>query len=101
MSLSSTSKGDLLRRFGRAVRLQALLFTRAVLQSDFRNNEVTLLAFAVAIGILGAGAVIALSAAVDAFHAAAFDLPYGAHLSDGRTFDAWRVLALPVAGGLL
>ena len=70
------------------------------LRSFVRTREAGLVLAAVVIGIAGGGLVALMGWTVQAMHEVLFHLPPGQRLSATPHLARWRVLVIPVAGGL-
>ena len=75
------------------------LFWRRLLSP--RDNELAIMAIAALLGVAAGFGVVLLREGVSAFHAIAFGISVGAHLSDGLDLDWWRLIILPSGGGLI
>ena len=84
---------------GLRVRWRALL--RGLRRKNLRNNEVALIVASAALGVVIGLGVIVIQDLVQRIHELGFAIPAGRHLSEGVAPDWWRVLLLPVVGGLL
>ncbi|HVJ34230.1 MAG TPA: chloride channel protein [Terriglobia bacterium] len=83
----------------RFILLQWRLLLRSFSRSEARGNRLIRFALAGLIGIAAGLVVALLDAIVGLMHHYLFNLE-GTHLSDAEIVDHWRLLALPVAGGL-
>ena len=63
-------------------------------------SEIGLLLVATVVGAVAGLAVSAMGQATLLLHRLLFDLPPGTTLSASSGLDAWRVIAVPVLGGL-
>ena len=68
---------------------------------SFRDNELGLLAASALVGVVVGTAVVAMQWVVQLMHAVNFGIGPDQHLSEGRGLAWWRVLLVPVLGGLL
>lgn len=73
----------------------------AHLRALVRGDELAFVVLAVATGALAGVAVAAISFAAQRLHEVAFMLPAGEHLSAASGLQPWRVVVVPIAGGLL
>ncbi|HMK69043.1 MAG TPA: chloride channel protein, partial [Stellaceae bacterium] len=80
-------------------RLQEL--TRRAGQWGLRDSELGLLAASAVLGAVIGVAVVAVQWAVRLLHTVFFDIGLDRHLSEGRGIDWWRMLLVPVAGGII
>jgi CIC family chloride channel protein len=71
------------------------------LRAIFRADELAVLAIAALVGAIAGFAVAVMSRATQLVHELLFGIPDGAHLSASTGLASWRVLTVPVAGGLL
>ena len=69
-------------------------------RAAFRVSEIGLLLVATVVGAVAGLAVSAMGQATLLLHRLLFDLPPGTTLSASSDLDAWRVIAVPVLGGL-
>lgn len=66
-----------------------------------RDSDLFLILLAVCAGALAGLGVIIIDGALVALHWLSFDLPTSGHLSDVAGLPRWRVLAMPIIGGIL
>src|SRR5579862_6844314 len=74
---------------------------RALGQRIMREHEASLIALGGLLGILAGLGVSLLRQAVNLFAALVYGIPWNGDLSEGYAIDWWRVLLLPVLGGLV
>lgn len=88
---------------GRWVRVLGRLIDQRLgrLRATVRVSELGLVALAVVLGGLTGLAVTAMSHVTLLMHELLFDLPAGALLSASSGLTPWRVLLVPIAGGVL
>ena len=72
-----------------------------LIQRNLRDNEVALLVVSSVVGVLIGVGVVMIQIAVQFVHEINFGLPRGQHLSEGGAVEWWRVMVVPVVGGLL
>jgi chloride channel protein, CIC family len=89
------------RRLGHGVRIRGKHLLRDVIRRNLRDSEIALIAVSAALGVLVGLGVFLLQSAVQLIHEATYALPPGRHLSEYGELDWWRVLVVPIAGGLL
>lgn len=99
ISASSRSFGPLAQA-KRSAQVRLRLLLRSLSRSDLRDSDVVLLAMAVWVGALAGLAVVLLEWVLRLMHGAAFGRTFGEHIG-GPAPDWWRMLLLPIAGGLL
>ncbi|HTS94305.1 MAG TPA: chloride channel protein [Stellaceae bacterium] len=80
-------------------RLQDLV--RRTGQWGLRDSELGVLAVSAVLGIAIGAAVIGVQWVVRLVHTVFFDIGIDRHLSEGRGIDWWRLLLVPVLGGIL
>ncbi len=70
------------------------------LRALVRTNEISLVILAACLGVISGLLVVAMNEATQLAHEFLYALPAGQRLSAQRSLAAWRVLAVPMAGGL-
>jgi CIC family chloride channel protein len=80
-------------------RLEELL--RRSSQWGLRDSELGLLAASAVVGVVIGTGVVAVQWTVQLLHTINFGIAIDEHLSEGRGLDWWRILLVPVLGGLL
>ena len=85
----------------RSIQVRWRLLLRSLSRSELRNSNLVLLAVAAWVGGLAGLAVVLLQWALRLIHGLAFGMPAGDHLSTGPALTWWRVLLVPVVGGVL
>ena len=78
------------------LRTRARLFAR----HNVRDSELGLVLAAGAIGLVISLGVALTRQAVDGFHHLLFGVPFETHLSGAEAIEYWRILLVPVLGGL-
>jgi chloride channel protein, CIC family len=81
-----------------SVRLRALI--RSFSRRQFRNNEVALIALAGVLGFVIGLSVVAVREIMQWMHEASFAMPADRLLSEGINPIPWRVVLIPILGGL-
>lgn len=84
----------------RSLTLRWRLILRSIARSEARENGVVRFLIAGLIGVAAGLVVALLNLGVAVLHKALYDLPPHTRLSDAVGLDWWRVLLLPMAGGL-
>jgi CIC family chloride channel protein len=90
---------DELRLAELSVRWRVVL--RGLRRKSLRNNEIALILLSAALGVAVGLGVAAIEVVVTAIHGVNFALANDQHLSAGGALDWWRVLFVPMLGGLL
>ncbi|HEX7969934.1 MAG TPA: chloride channel protein [Stellaceae bacterium] len=88
-------------RVGRALSLWARAGFGLLWQRKLRDNEVALLVMSGLFGIMVGVGVVAIERVVQLFHQLNFAIAADQHLSAGGALAWWRVLLVPIVGGLL
>jgi chloride channel protein, CIC family len=70
-------------------------------EARLRDSELFLLVLALATGIAAGLGVVVINLALGLVRKIAFDIPFGAHLSEVTGIGPPRVVLMPIAGGLL
>lgn len=86
------------KHHGLAVAARGKLFRRKLFA---RGNAIGFMVLAIAVGAIAGCVVSAISLASHALHSALYRVPFGAGLSGSDLARGWRLVAIPVAGGLL
>jgi CIC family chloride channel protein len=73
----------------------------ALRRETIRNNEVALIVASAVLGAVVGLGVIVVQELVQQIHEFIFAVPHGHHLSEGGQLGWWRILLLPMVGGLL
>jgi len=89
--------GNLLRWLDFRLRLALRVLSRSAL----RNNELALIGLAGVVGLIVGVGVVALRELLDVVHHWTFGIPIERHLSEGVGLDPWRIMLVPVLGGLV
>jgi CIC family chloride channel protein len=74
---------------------------RALGQRAMREHEASLIVLGALLGVLAGAGVAILRRGVEVFAAFIYDIPWHGDLSEGYALDWWRVMLLPVVGGLV
>lgn len=82
-----------------SIRLKAMF--RRLARQRLRDSDIAILALAAVLGLMIGLMVVGLQAALATAHRYLFGLPLEGHLSTGQVPDLWRILVVPVAGGLV
>jgi CIC family chloride channel protein len=88
-------------RLWRDLSHDARIALRLVWQRKLRDNEVALLLMSALFGIMVGIGVVAIERLVQLFHQINFAIGADQHLSAGGVLEWWRVLLVPIVGGLL
>jgi CIC family chloride channel protein len=85
----------------RGATLRARLWLDRVFERKLRDNEIALLAIAALLGAVAGIGVGAVERFVQLFHQLNFAIAAETHLSAAGTIAWWRLLVVPIIGGLL
>jgi CIC family chloride channel protein len=88
-------------RAGRFARWRLFAEVVGALRAIVRANELALVLLAAMVGMIAGLAVAVMSRTTQLLHEILFAIPPGAHLSASTGLEVWRVLAVPVLGGLV
>jgi CIC family chloride channel protein len=98
---SSTDRRSSRERISLLLRVRWRSLLRALGNREIRDNGIALLAISAAVGIAVGAGVAVVHQVMQALHEALFRLPPHRLLSEGVGISSWRILMVPMVGGLL